>query len=114
MTGKAAISRRRPENARDDLVRILSRLTNDVERFDSAVLRQREMIEHLAGHVGELGNDQLYRHSERISFEAAEMVACARQALEELSRLAEPTNFLTLPAPHRSRPRGLPRDRRPD
>jgi hypothetical protein len=115
MTGRAAYVRvRRHENAADDLVRILSKLTIDVERFDSVVLRQRKMIEHLAGHLGDLDHDLLRRHSERFRLEAAEMVACARQALEELNRLAEVTSFPVLPPSHRGRPGRVPTGRRAD
>lgn len=115
MTGKAAyVPIRRHENAADDLVRILSKLTIDVERFDSVVLRQRKMIEHVAGHLGELDHDLLHRHSERISLEAAEMVACARQALEELNRLAAPTSSPVPPPSHRSRPGRVPTGPRAD
>jgi hypothetical protein len=110
MTAKVVASRRRPDQAGDDLVRILTKLTRDVERFDSVVLRQRRMLEHL----GDLDTDQLHLHSERISLEAAEMVACARQALERLNRLAEPTTSVRLHDSHRALPLNLSTDRRPD
>lgn len=97
-----------------DLVRILKKLTSDVERFDSIVVLQRTMLEQRSGHVGAFDDDELSRQSERISLEAAAMVACARQALEQLSRLAEPTKSRTLHAPHRSRPHGLRKDRPTD
>jgi phage shock protein A len=111
---QSARSRHVLEGTSDDLVRILTKLTTDLERFDSMVLSQRKMLEHLAGDLGDFDNDQINRQSERISLEAAEMVASARQALEQLSRMAEPTKSLTLHAPHRSRPRGLPKDRLAD
>jgi vacuolar-type H+-ATPase subunit H len=101
------------EVAGTDLVEILTRLTDEVERFDSMVLRQRKLIEHLAGHMNDLDNDQLNRQSERISAEAAQVVACARQALDELSRIAEPGEPRALQTAHRSsRARVLPRHRR--
>jgi hypothetical protein len=111
MPAKAVDSRRRgPVQAGDDLVRILTKLTRDVERFDSAVLRQRRLLEHLAGHVSDLDTSQLHLHSERISLEAAEMVACARQALEQLSVLAEPTPSLRLSEAVRVQPRRVPKN----
>ncbi len=133
MTGKAADSRRcRPfldeldylgqdlqlargwhvlEDADDDLVRILMKLTSDVERFDSMVMLQRKMLEQRAAHIGAFDDDQLNRQSERISLEAAEMVTCARQALKQLRRLAEPTKPLPLHTFSRDRARGLAKDR---
>ena len=93
------------EGAGTDLVRILTKLTDDVERFDSMVLSQRKVLDH-----PDVDNDQFNRQAERISAEAAQVVACARQAIDELSRLAEPR---ILQAAHRGRPSGLPRHRRP-
>lgn len=101
------------EGAGDDLVRILTKLTDDVERFDSMVMGQRKMLEHLAGHLDDLDNDQFNRQAERISAEAAEMVVCARQALDQLSRLADPAEPRALQTAHRGRPRGLPKHGRP-
>lgn len=102
------------EVAGTDLVEILTRLTDEVERFDSMVLRQRKLIEHLAGHLSDLDNDQLNRQSERISAEAAQVVACARQALDELSRIAEPGEPRVLQTASRSSRPALPRHRRSD
>lgn len=113
MTAKVVPSPRRPDQAGDDLIRILTKLTRDVERFDSVVLRQRRMLEHLAGHLGDLDTDQLHLHSERISLEAEEMVACARQALERLNRLAEPSAPVRRNGSGRAHRRDLPTDRRP-
>jgi|HubBroStandDraft_6_1064221.scaffolds.fasta_scaffold312753_2 phage shock protein A len=115
MTPRGAVSRRRrPDQTGHDLVRILTKLTRDVERFDSVVLRQRRLLEHLAGHVSDLDTSQLHLHSERISLEAAEMVACARQALEQLSVLAEPTPSFSLSEALRVRPRREPKSGRLD
>jgi hypothetical protein len=95
-----------------DLVRILARLTDEVERFDSVVLSHRKMLEHLARHPGDLDNGQFNRQAERISVEAAQMVASARQALAQLNRLAEPAEPIAFQAVQRSRPRGVPKHRR--
>ena len=98
------------QGAGSDLVRILTRLTDDVQRFDSIVLGQREMLEHLAGHLDDLDSAQFNRQAELISADAAEVVACARQALEELSRLGEPVEPRALQTAHRgARVRGLPK-----
>jgi hypothetical protein len=95
------------EGTGGDLVRILTKLTDDVERFDSMVLNHRKVLEHL----DELDNDQFNRQAERIKAEAAQVVACARQALDELSRLAEPAEPAVLQTAYRGRPRGLARHR---
>ena len=100
------------EGAGADLVRIVTRLTDEVQHFDSMVLRQRKLLEHLAGHLNDLDDDQLNRQAERISVEAAQVVACARQALDELSQIAEPGEPRALQSAHGGRPRGLPRHRR--
>jgi phage shock protein A len=101
------------EGPTSDLVRILSKLTDEVERFDSVVLSQRNMLEHLAGHPSDLDTDQFNRQAERISVEAAHMVASARQALAQLNRLAEPSEPFALQTAHRGRPRGVPKQQRP-
>jgi hypothetical protein len=105
---------RRPDQTGNDLVRILTKLTRDVERFDSVVLRQRRLLEHLASHVSELDTSELHLHSERISLEAAEMVACARQALDQLSVLAEPTPSIRPSEAFRVPPRRVPKSGRLD
>ena len=97
------------EGPTTDLVRILAKLTDEVERFDSVVLNHRKMIEHLAGHLGDLDTDQFNRQAERVSVEAAQMVACARQALAQLNSLADPSAPAFLQTAHRSRPRAVPR-----
>jgi hypothetical protein len=97
------------EGTGGDLVRILTNLTDEVERFDSMVLSQRRMLEQL-----DLDSDQFDRQAERIRVEAAQMVACARQAIDQLSRLAKPMQARELQTAHRGRPRGLPRLRRSD
>jgi hypothetical protein len=74
--------------AGSDLIRILTKLTQDVAEFDSVVLSQRRMLEHLEGQSGNVEDEQNGR-VERISAEAAHVVVCAREALDELSRLAE-------------------------
>jgi hypothetical protein len=75
-----------------DLVLILMKLTTDVERFDSMVAHQRELLQQGDAY----DNDRLDVQWERLRFEAAELVSCARQALERLERLSE----LASPPPH--------------
>jgi hypothetical protein len=100
--------------ARADLVRILTKLTGDVERFDSMVLNHRKVLEHFAGHLDELDDDQFRRQAEQIRTEAAQVVACARQALDELSRISKPVQARALQEAHRGRPGGLPKRRGSD
>ena len=76
-------------SAGDDIVRILMRLTSDVEWFDSLVVLQRTTLQEGGANPDAVDHDRLSRHSERLSFEAAEMVDHARQALDQLRRLSE-------------------------
>jgi len=80
--------------AGSDLIRILTKLTEDVAQFDSVVLTQRKMLEHLESHLSS-GEDERNGRAERISAEAAHVVVCAREALHELSRLAEPPELIS-------------------
>ncbi len=78
-------------DAGDDLVRIVTKLTTDLERFDALLVLHRKMLEHRA--AGQTGRPdrQLTRQSERLSKEAAEMAVSVRQALEQLRELAQVT-----------------------
>ncbi len=73
-------------DAGDNLVRILMKLTSDVERFDSMVVVQRKMLEERS-----LDDERLARQSDQLSREAAEIVTNARQALEQLRHLSVAT-----------------------
>ena len=88
-----------------DLVWILTVLADEVERFDAMVKSQRRMLERL-----DLPNDQFDRQAQRISVEAAQVMAYARQTIDQLSRLAEPVASVG----ERNRSLGLPRQRRPE
>jgi hypothetical protein len=83
-TGRPNLMLVRRESAKDtgdELVRILMKLTSDVERFDSMVVHQRKIArrsEKLSLEV-----------AERLSLEAAEMVVCAREALAQLRGVSE-------------------------
>jgi hypothetical protein len=73
----------------DEIVRTLMQLTSDVERFDSLVVLQRKLLQDRATQSDPVDDDQLSKHSERLSIEAAEIVASARQALHQLRQLRE-------------------------
>lgn len=73
----------------EDVVRILSKLTDDLERFDLIVLRQRHMIERGVRRLGEPDGEQVRRGTEEIGAEAVHLAARARQALDELRLLGE-------------------------
>lgn len=88
-TQELARSARTAGHPGEDLVGILMKLTSDVERFDSMVVLQRKMLEERAAHSDALDDDGLARQSERLQLEAAEIVADARQALDQLRRLSE-------------------------
>jgi hypothetical protein len=83
-------------DAGEDLVRIVTKLTRDVERFDSKVALQRKLLEQDGADTDASDKDRLDGQWERLSLEAAEMVTCSRQALERLRRLSEVTG----PASH--------------
>jgi hypothetical protein len=94
-------ARQTVDRTRADLARILINLTKDVERFDSLIAVQRKLLEQDGVDGPAFGNDKLDAQWERLSLEVAEMVSCARQALERLRQLWE----VTAPAPKRA-PRG--------
>ncbi|HTE86779.1 MAG TPA: hypothetical protein VK821_18850 [Dehalococcoidia bacterium] len=87
MKAKAAEGRRDLMDAGDDLVRIVAKLTSDLERFDALLLLHRKMLEHqTAG-----GSEMLTRQSERLSREAADMVGSVQEALKQLRELSHAT-----------------------
>jgi hypothetical protein len=94
-------ARQTVDRTRADLARILINLTTDVEKFDSLIAVQRKLLEQGGVDGPAFGIDKLDAQWERLSFEAAEMVGCARQALERLRQMWE----VTAPAPKRA-PRG--------
>jgi hypothetical protein len=77
------------EAAGDDLVRIVSQLERDVERFGSRVRSHRQLIEHHAIRVGPSAGDQINRDSKWVSDEAAHVAMKARRALDALHHLAQ-------------------------
>jgi hypothetical protein len=91
-------ARQTVDMTRADLARILINLTTDVERFDSLIAVQRKLLEHVGVDADAFGNDQFHAQWELLNLEAAEMVRCARQALERLREMWE----VTAPAPNRA------------
>ena len=84
---KAAERRSDLVDAGDDLIRIVTKLTSDLERFDALLLRHRKMLEHpTAG-----GSDVLTRQSERLSQDAANMVTSVQEALKQLREVSRAT-----------------------
>lgn len=90
----------------DDVVRMLSKLTDDLERFDAIILRQRNMIEHGVRVLGAADDEQVRSGTAAIGAEAAHLAARARQALDELRNLGEGGGRPTLRA--RDRKAGRP------
>lgn len=76
----------------DDLVRVLVKLTDDVERFDSTILLKRQIIEDRARHLSDVDDEEVSREAQAIRAEVAELVVRARMALDELRRLGEQTS----------------------
>jgi hypothetical protein len=109
--GRVADTEGRPgDQTGDELVRILTRLTADVERFDSFVAGQRRMLEQRSGNPDGCDDAELIGQSERITLEAADMLFRARYALEQLRRLGEPARLPVHFARH-ERARRLVRNR---
>jgi hypothetical protein len=82
--------------AGDDLVRSLTQLTKDVERFDSMIRNQRHLLErHDAGGVA-FDEKVIRRQSRRISAGAANIVTRTRGALETLRDLPDIGELVSL------------------
>jgi hypothetical protein len=73
--------------AGDDLVRILSRLSQDVEQFDSMIQTQRHRLQKHGVDPWPLDDAMIRRYAKRMRAEANEMVTRALSALEELNSL---------------------------
>lgn len=63
-----------------DLVRILSKLTSDVERFDMMIGAHRNLLEQRMAHGGAVDDMELNSLTDQLSHEAAEMLRSVRQA----------------------------------
>jgi hypothetical protein len=77
-----------PVEGAGDVVRILTELTGDFERFDSMIHEQRWMLEHSDGWSGQ--GLRIDRESLRFRLEAEEIALRTRKALDRLRLLAEP------------------------
>lgn len=85
---RSAVGRRDLVDAGDDLVRIVTKLTDDLERFDALLLLHRRTLEQQSAGQADDGN-LLARRSERLSQEAADMLASVREALRQLRQLPQ-------------------------
>jgi hypothetical protein len=82
--------------AGDDLVRSLTQLTKDVERFDSMIRNQRHLLQrHDAGGVA-FDEKVIRRQSRRISAGAANIVTRTRGALKTLRGLSDIGELVSL------------------
>jgi hypothetical protein len=75
-------------DAAGDLVRIVSRLTQDIELFDSMIRDQRHQLLQQGGDLAALDDERLRRQTKRISVRAAEIATRAQGALDELRGLS--------------------------
>src|SRR5258708_38803266 len=84
---KAAEGRPDLVDAGDDLIRIGTKLTSDLERFDALLLRHRKMLEHpTAG-----GSDILTPQSERLTLQAGNLVTSIQEPLNKPPHLYRAT-----------------------
>jgi hypothetical protein len=72
-----------------ELVRIVSRLAQDIERFDSMIRNQRHLLQQHSADLGRPDDRLLHRQSKRISIQAAEIATRTQGALEELRSMSE-------------------------
>ena len=73
-----------------ELVRIVSRLAEDIERFDSMIRDQRHLLQQHGANLGRPDDRLLRRQSRRISVRAAEIATKTQGALEELHGFSLP------------------------
>jgi hypothetical protein len=85
----ATIGRSVLREAREDLIPILTKLTKDVERFDSMVANQRKTIEPWPGELSVPDDEHAGSQTKRLRDGAEEMLTSARQALTQLRRMSE-------------------------
>lgn len=85
----------------EEVLRILTNLTCDFERFDSIILERRSILEHSGGEPGRDG--EVDGKSSLFKQEASEMAMRTQRALEQLRQLAQPVR----PRPLRSYRQGV-------
>ncbi len=97
------------DEAGDDLVRILSQLSRSVDRFETMLHDQRQLLQHVA-QLGIFDDDEVQVQSTRIIVRGAEIVATARGALAELQRLSRVTKLAASGTNARHHAHGLGQD----
>jgi hypothetical protein len=73
-----------------ELERIVSRLAQDIERFDSMIRDQRHLLQQHAANLGRPDERVLRLQSRRISVQAAEIASRTQGAIEELRGFSLP------------------------
>jgi chromosome segregation ATPase len=81
------------EDSGDDLVHILSQLTDDVERFDSIIRDQRRRLEEHRARLAAAEQEQIGRHRRRMRASAEQMVTRAKGAVDQVRGLATVTEL---------------------
>jgi hypothetical protein len=76
-------------DAAGDIVRIVSQLAQDIERFDSMIRDQRHLLQQHRANVGRPDDRDLRRQTRRITIQAAEIATRTQGALDELRGLSE-------------------------
>ena len=79
-------------DAAGELVRIVSQLAQDIERFDSMIRDQRHLLQQHGANLGRPDDRLLRRQSRRISVHAAEIATRTQGALEELRGFSLPVH----------------------
>jgi hypothetical protein len=77
-------------DAAGELVRIVSQLAQDIERFDSMIRDQRHLLQQHGANLGRPDERVLRLQSKRISVQAAEIATRTQGALEELRGFSLP------------------------
>jgi hypothetical protein len=73
-----------------ELVRIVSQLAREIERFDSMIRDQRHLLQQHGANLGRPDERVLRLQSKRISVQAAEIATRTQGALEELRDFSLP------------------------
>ena len=94
------------DSSRDEMVRILMRLTVDLERFETIVRDQRRLVEE-GSRGGAHDDGRIRKETRRIAIGAQEIETSARSALDELRRMSqEAAPSSSRMPPHRRRAGG--------
>ena len=79
-----------------ELVRIVSQLAQDLEKFDSMIRNQRHLLQQYGANLGRPDERLLRRQSRRISVHAAEIATRTQGAIEELRGFSLPVSSDTM------------------